>query len=66
MGGVWTAMDREVPVTKTRTVGLLALFGVFVDACDADLNGSGTVTSADFAILRALLNTAPGPSGLNP
>ena len=32
--------------------------------CDADLNNSGTVTTADFAILRARLNTAPGPSGL--
>ncbi len=33
------------------------------NACDADLNNSGTVTTADFAILRARLNTAPGPSG---
>ena len=32
--------------------------------CDADLNNSGTETSADFGLLRSRLNTAPGPSGL--
>ena len=32
--------------------------------CDADLNNSGTVTTADFAILRPRLNAPPGPSGL--
>lgn len=34
--------------------------------CDADLNNSGLVTTADFGILRARLNTAPGPSRLHP
>ena len=32
--------------------------------CDADINNSGTVTTADFGLLRARLGTAPGPSGL--
>jgi hypothetical protein len=33
---------------------------------NADLNHSGTVTTADYTILRNRLNTAPGPSGLHP
>jgi hypothetical protein len=33
-------------------------------AAAADLNGSGTVTAADYAILRNAINEAPGPSGL--
>jgi hypothetical protein len=28
------------------------------------MNGSGTVTTADFGLLRARLGTVPGPSGL--
>jgi hypothetical protein len=35
-------------------------------AAKADLNGSGTVTAADFAILRSALGKNPGPSGLHP
>jgi hypothetical protein len=36
----------------------------FGNICDADMNSSGTVTTADFGLLRARLGTAPGPSGL--
>ena len=36
----------------------------FGNICDADINNSGTVTTADFGLLRARLGTAPGPSGL--
>jgi hypothetical protein len=36
------------------------------NACDADLNNSGTVTAADFAIMRSALGRNPGPSGLHP
>jgi hypothetical protein len=32
------------------------------NACDADLNNSGTVTTADFGILRSVLNQAAGSS----
>ena len=32
------------------------------NACDADLNNSGTVTAADFAILRSVLNQAASSS----
>ena len=32
----------------------------------ADLNVSGTVTTADFGILRSALGTVPGPSALAP
>jgi hypothetical protein len=34
----------------------------FGNACDADLNNSGTVTAADFAILRGVLGQAAGSS----
>ncbi len=34
--------------------------------CDGDINNSGTVTTADFGLLRARLGTVPGPSGLHP
>jgi Tol biopolymer transport system component len=32
------------------------------DICDADLNNSGTVTTADFGLLRSVLNQAAGSS----
>ncbi len=32
------------------------------NACDADLNNSGTVTAADFGILRSVLNRAASSS----
>ena len=35
------------------------------NACDADLKNSGTVSAADFAILRCYLNRNPGPSGIH-
>jgi hypothetical protein len=35
-------------------------------AAAADMNGSGTVTTADFGLLRARLGAVPGPSGLHP
>ena len=34
----------------------------FGNLCDADLNNSGLVTSADFAILRSVLNQSSGSS----
>jgi hypothetical protein len=32
--------------------------------CDADLNNSGLVTTADFALLRSVLNQAAGSSAI--
>ena len=33
---------------------------------DADFNGDGSVDLSDFALFRVMLESAPGPSGLNP
>jgi len=37
----------------------------FTDDPDADLDGSGSVSFTDLAMLKATFFGAPGPSGLN-
>ena len=59
-GDVDLPAHQFAPIFPCRVRASLAL------AAAADMNVSGLVTAVDFNLLRARINTAPGPSGLHP
>jgi hypothetical protein len=62
---VANALTGNVPGTSTPKYQLDSDNDGYGNACDADLNNSGLVTAADFAILRSVLNELASYSPLS-